>query len=58
MEKLLKVKLKFRGSKSGRPTDDLLLSSGRPTAILGIRTPGQPLNLHADSESKIKQSTI
>ena len=47
VEKLLKVKLKFRGSKSGRPTDDLLLSSGRPTAILGVRTPGRPLNLHA-----------
>ena len=47
MEKVLKVKLKFRGSKSGRPTDDLLFSSGRPTAILGVRTPGRPLNLHA-----------
>ena len=47
VEKVLKVKLKFRGSKSGRPTDDLLWSSGRPTAILGIRTPGRPLNLHA-----------
>ena len=48
MEKVLKVKLKFRESKSGRPTDDLLLSTGRPTAILGVRTPGRPLNLHAD----------
>ena len=48
VEKVLKVKLKFRGSKSGRPTDDLLWSSGRPTAILGVRTPGRPLNLHAD----------
>ena len=38
VEKVLKVKLKFRGSKSGRPTDDLLWSSGRPTAILGVRT--------------------
>ena len=47
VEKVLKVKLKFRGSKSGRPTDDLLWSSGRPTAILGVRTPGRPLNLHA-----------
>ena len=47
VEKVLKVKLKFRGSKSGRPTDDLLLSSGHPMAILGVRTPGQPLNLHA-----------
>ena len=37
MEKVLKVKLKFRGSKSGRPTDDLLCSSGRPTAILGVK---------------------
>ena len=48
VEKVLKVKLKFRGSKSGRPTDDLLWSSGRPTAILGVRTPGRPLNLHAE----------
>ena len=48
VEMVLKVKLKFRGSKSGRPTDDLLWSSGRPTAILGVRTPGRPLNLHAD----------
>ena len=47
VEKVLKVKLKFRGSKSGRPTDDLLSSSGRPTAILGVRTPGRPLNMHA-----------
>ena len=47
VEKVLKVKLKFRGSKFGRPTDDLLWSSGRPTAILGVRTPGRPLNLHA-----------
>ena len=47
VEKVPKVKLKFRGSKSGRPTDDLLLSSGRPTVILGVRTPGRPLNLHA-----------
>ena len=47
VEKVLKVKLKFRGSKSGRPTDDLLWSSGRPTAILGVRTPGRPLTLHA-----------
>ena len=37
----------FLASKSGRPTDDLLWSSGRSTAILGVRTPGQPLNLHA-----------
>ena len=27
--------------------EDLLWSSGRPTAILGVRTPGRPLNLHA-----------
>ena len=47
VEKVLKVKLKFRGSKSGHPTDDLLWSSGRPTAILGVMTPGRPLNLHA-----------
>ena len=47
VEKVLKVKLKFRGSKSGCPTDDLLWSSGRPTAILGVRTPGRPLYLHA-----------
>ena len=46
-EKGSQVKLKFRGSKSGRPTDDLLWSSGRPTAILGVRMPGRPLNLHA-----------
>ena len=50
VEKVLKVKLKFRGSQSGRPTDDLLWSSGRPTAILGVRTPGRPLNLHAASQ--------
>ena len=48
MEKILKVKLKFRGSKSGRPTDNLLWSSGRPMAILGVRMPGLPHNLHAD----------
>ena len=54
MEKVLKVKLKFRGSKSGRPTDDLLRSSGRPTAILGVRTPGRPLNLHADYTAEIR----
>ena len=47
VEKVLKVKLKFRGSKSGCPTDDLLWSSGRLTAILGVRTPGWPPNLHA-----------
>ena len=47
VKRVLKVKLKFRGSKAGRPTDDLLWSSGRPTAILGVRTPGRPLNLHA-----------
>ena len=47
VEKVLEVKLKFSGSKSGRPTDDLLWSSGRPTAILGVMTPGRPLNLHA-----------
>ena len=47
VEKVLKVKLMFRGIKSGRPTDALLSSSGRPTVILGVRTPGRPLNLHA-----------
>ena len=57
VEKVLKVKLKFRGSKSGRPTDDLLWSSGRATAILGARTPVRPLNLYTaygqlDSEKK------
>ena len=30
--------------------DDLLLSlTGRLTAILGVRMPGRPLNLHTDS---------
>ena len=47
VEMVLKVKLKFRGRKSGRPRDDLLLSSGRPTAIFGVWTPRRPLNLHA-----------
>ena len=57
VEKVLKVKLKFRGSKSGRPTDDLLWTSGRPTAILGVRTPGWPLNLHAGSHSDFTDRT-
>ena len=35
------------GSKSSPPTDDLLWSSGRPMAILGVRMPGRPLYLHA-----------
>ena len=52
VEKVLKVKLKFTGSKSGHPTDDLLWSSGRPTAILGVRMPGRPLNLNAASRDQ------
>ena len=50
VEKVLKVKPKVRGSKSGLPTDDLLWSSGRLMAILGVRTPGRPLNLHAEHQ--------